>query len=120
MTACGASPLEPDENLQSKTDTLVWEFINSVNAQIDLRFFDRTYGATYPSTTAYYALDSGADQTYRIKCNKNATICFGASVHANLDLSWGVSVFGDLNPGNQSACHACDGSRLTAISLSSR
>jgi hypothetical protein len=120
LAGCGPSPISPEGPLGSKTDTLTWEFINSMNTQIDLRFFDINYGAWYPSRSHVYVLEPGDDKTYRLDCNKGATICYGASVRSNHNQFWGRSVDNDQSCGSQGCCHTCDGATLTAISLTSR
>lgn len=119
VLACGSTPISPDQPLGSNTDTLTWEFINAINSSIDLRFFDLTYGATYPSTTTYWSLNPGDDKVFHLNCNKGANVCFGASVHSDQTLYWGLSVYGNENSGSQGACHVCDGSTVTTISLTS-
>ena len=120
LAGCGASPISPEGSLASKTDTLTLKFINSIKTQIDLRFFDITYGAWYPSRARVYVLDPGDDETYRLDCNEGATICYGASVRSNHNLFWGRGVDNDQSCGSLGCCHACNGATLTAISLTSR
>ena len=107
--ACGTNPIAPEGPIASKTDTLTWELINSINASVDVRFFDEPYGGWYPSRTEYYPLDPREDHSYRLKCNKNAEICFGATVHSNQNRFFGVSVYNNQQCGSQGCCHACDG-----------
>lgn len=117
--ACG-STLAPDRALGSKTDTLTWSLTNSINASVDVRFFDETYGNWYPSRTAFYPLNPGDNHVYELQCSANANICYGATVHSNQNQFFGVSVYNDQQCSSQGCCHVCDGSVLTPISLSAR
>jgi hypothetical protein len=118
VSGCGANPLAPDADLNSKTKTLTWEFVNSANTRVDLRFFDQANGAWYPSRSEVYGLEPGENHTYRLECNKGASICYGATVRMDRNRFWGRSVDGNQSCGSQGCCHACDGSTLTPISLS--
>lgn len=114
--ACG-SPIAPGGSLQSKTDTLTWELVNSIDQSVDVRFFDETFGNWYPSRTEYYILNPKEDHTYQLKCNSTANICFGATVHSNQSYFFGKSAYDDQSCGSQGCCHACDGTVIDAISL---
>jgi hypothetical protein len=117
LSGCGANPLAPEGPVGDDTDTLTWEFINSTSTQVDLRFFDINYGAWYPSRSEVYVLDPAEDKTYRLECNKGATICYGASVRSNRNQIWGKGSLNDHSCGSQGCCHVCDGAKLTTISL---
>jgi len=97
------------------TDTMTWDVKNSCTGSADLRFFDRTNGVVFPSNTQSYLLDPGDRQSYKLKCNSNANICYGASLKSNPRFYWGVAV--DNSQGCQGCCHVCDGSDPTPISL---
>jgi hypothetical protein len=57
LLGCNSSDLAPDNPLRSDTDSLKWELINSIDASVDVRFFDETYGDWYPSRSTYYSLN---------------------------------------------------------------
>jgi hypothetical protein len=99
----------------SSADTMIWDVKNSCTGTIDIRFFDRTNGVVFPSNTQSYVLDRSDRQSYRLKCNTNATICLGASLKTNSRFYWGVAV--DNSEGCEDCCHICDGSDPPGVNL---
>jgi hypothetical protein len=51
---------------------------NSCSSSIELKFFDRTNGDAWPKQSPVWVLDSDQQNSYELKCRKQAQICFGA------------------------------------------
>jgi len=111
----GTPPMGP-EPVEPKNVT--WDVTNSVGSAISLKFFDRTTGAVWPGSTTYWALDAGERQTYKLSCNKDSQICFGAALSKNRNYYWGVGL--DNRSGCQGCCHVCGSGDPTPLSLRSQ
>lgn len=112
--ACGAAetpcatPSDCCEGLECQANvcrkarpaTLKWTFTDACfNRQAtDLRLFDETNNAWYPSTTEVWFLHDGETKFVEVSCVPGAVICFGAE---DLDWYWGVGLT------NFDACDAC-------------
>ncbi len=100
------------------TTDLTWVFRNSCSSPVELKFFDKTNGGAWPNQSQVWVLDGGQQNSYELKCRKQAQICFGANLRSNSNYYWGVSV--SNNQGCEGCCRVCGEADPTPISLTCR
>jgi len=102
-------PSGPGNNMSSMT----WEVSDGCRdgRGLQVRFFDRTYGGLWPSSSEVYLIPSGETRVRTLSCRTEANICYGARTDPDSSTSWGL----DLVTGNGSCTSCCNSCRDTTV-----
>lgn len=116
--ACGGNPVAPTtsrggrvENLQNSITFRLTDACRQ--GEISIKFFDRTRGFVWPSSTTRYTLN-GDTRAFELACDEGAQMCLGAWLTSNPSRIWGVGQTG--NESCQGCCRTC-GTRPDPINL---
>jgi hypothetical protein len=81
---------------------------------IRVRFFDKEHNVTWPSATSHATLAVGATESYSLRCQTGARVCFGADEPA-AKRYWGVTLANDRECA--ACCAICKDERLPTVRL---
>lgn len=92
-------------------DNLTLKGTNSTATKIMIKLYSQDRkGHVWPSTTSHYPLTPGQTATFKMSCNKNEKICYGAK-RENAHSYWGVGFEGKNKC--TSCCTSCNNGTFT-------
>jgi hypothetical protein len=72
---------------------------------LQVKFYDRTNGGVWPTSSTHYLASPGGSVVRTLSCTRGARICFGATTDPSTTTYWGIGLEG--NRGCDSCCNAC-------------
>jgi len=99
----------------SRAESMTFTFNNATEYEIDLKLYSRDRNHHWPSTTRAYALTAGSKaKQFKIDCNADERVCYGAwTPHKAV---WGAGKSGIRSC--EGCCYVCkDGAMVKAVTL---
>src|ERR1700676_5265246 len=90
---------------QAHAANVQFHILNSSPYNIQVRFFSKTRGVTWPGPHSGWNQNDHAVHDYNLSCNPGERICYGAWSMPNLADKWGVGVDSKLK--YKKCCGTC-------------
>jgi len=71
-----------------------------------VKFYDRTSGGVWPTSSTAYVANPGGSVVRTLSCTRGNRICYGATTDPSTTRYWGIGLEG--NRGCDACCNTCD------------